>query len=139
MATRTSRQEATGTFTAIVNDTEHFEASKVFVTRDSRLVIVAVDERLGDRIRFIELHLASGITNGDHEFPDPNQQIHALIATANVAPSHYLTERGSVRADFSHEKRRYKGGTTFSAKDLFTSNTIVVIAEFNLYTSTKRR
>ncbi|MGK9415316.1 hypothetical protein ACSSUR_04020 [Pseudomonas cedrina] len=139
MATRTSRQEATGTFTAIVNGTELFEASTVFVSQDSRLVIVAVDERPGDRIRFIELHLALGITNGDHAFPDPNQQIHALIATANVAPSHYLTERGSVRADFSREKRRYKGGTTFSAKDLFTAKTIVVNAQFDLYTNTKRR
>lgn len=136
MTTSKVYEEAQGTLDASVNGVDSFEAGKVYLTNENeQLTIVGVEESSASPLRIIEMKMAANIANGNYIYPqDP--QIRALIAGANLAPAHYVTERGGMTVEFDRENNHYKGRMNFTAKNLFPPrNTIEVVGNFDIHTN----
>lgn len=132
MSTRKTLQKVQGTFTASVNGVANFVADEVYLTNDDVLIrVVGVDEDSASLLRIIQIDMAPDITNGEHVFP--GDQIRALIAGGNTAPSHYVTENGRVSINFDPGHGLYKGSLNLTARNIFPPrDTVVVEGDFEL-------
>ncbi|MFL1388172.1 hypothetical protein ACI77F_10870 [Pseudomonas tritici] len=126
MATRNTLKKAKGTFTASINGTVTFVADTVYLTHENGLTkIVGVDEDSASLLRIIQIDIVAGVSPGEHDFP--GDQIRALIAGGNTAPSHYLTSTGRVGIDFDHKTGRYEGQFKFTAQNIFPPKNIIEV------------
>lgn len=126
MATRNTLKKAKGTLTASINGTVTFVADAVYLTHENGLTkIVGVDEDSASLLRIIQIDIAAGVPPGEHDFP--GDQIRALIAGGNTAPSHYLTSTGRVGIDFDHKTGRYEGPFKFTAQNIFPPKNIIEV------------
>ena len=126
MATRNTLKKAKGTFTASINGTVTFVADTVYLTHENGLTkIVGVDEDSASLLRIIQIDIVAGVSPGEHDFP--GDQIRALIAGGNTAPSHYLTSTGRVGIDFDHKTGRYEGQFKFTAQNIFPPKDIIEV------------
>lgn len=132
MSTRKTLQKVQGTLTASVNGVANFVADEVYLTNDDVLIrVVGVDEDSASLLRIIQIDMTPDITNGEHVFP--GDQIRALIAGGNTAPSHYVTESGRVSINFDPGHGLYKGSLNFTARNIFPPrDTVVVEGDFEL-------